>query len=84
MLKICFMTKLTLVAVIAVQFVLLVHAVITIERLDDQITQSEAWFVDTQHKIEELRKAMTETKNLCEQYLSQDLLMPDYGNDQSR
>lgn len=78
------MTKITLIAIVAVQFVMLAHAVITIESLDTKVQEYQVWFDSTEIKIEELKKTAEAMRNTCELFLQQDALLPDYGNDQSR
>lgn len=63
MLKMFIMTKLTLLAIIAVEAVVIVHLLIA---------------------TNELELYLLEMHTMYEQALNESLLLPDYGNDQSR
>ena len=77
------MAKTILIAIIFVQAVLIAHAYITVTELKQELLETVAFVDRCEVKIEELKAIALETKNTCEQYLQDESLLMDYGNDQS-
>ena len=78
------MTKTILIAIIFVLAVLLVHSYITVTELKTELDETKSWINDTEKRVGELKAISLETQNICAQYLQDQMLLMDYGNDQSK
>lgn len=69
---------------IIVLFFLVIDSWVRIYELKEELSFASTWLVYTDERIAELRERAWETQNACEQYMQEDSLLMDYGNDQSR